>query len=155
MGPLLFDPFGLVLVWFWFWFGEEKGWQLIPTAPYFLSLAWLYLVSYCVSSLCSCIVHVLVTMFLVHVLVLFNYSVLKHCAHIRCTHIVCTHSIRSAHVCYLYRHYVPRIVVHYPIVYSLIFVALILSCIHYCYVCPRHSVPRPCAVFFISSRCSS
>jgi hypothetical protein len=46
--------------------------------------------------------------------ILFNYSVLKHCAHIRCTHIVCTYSIRSAHVyyigCSLYLHRVHSII---------------------------------------------
>jgi hypothetical protein len=60
-----------------------------------LGFVWSYLK---VGLALYCIVHVLVTMFLVHVLVLYNYSVLKHCAHIRCTHIVCTYSIRSAHV---------------------------------------------------------
>jgi hypothetical protein len=62
-----------------------------------LGFVWSYLK---VGLALYCIVHVLVTMFLVHVLVLYNYSVLKHCAHIRCTHIVCTYSIRSAHVYY-------------------------------------------------------
>jgi hypothetical protein len=77
---------------------------------FWLGFNW-WLFGFIISSLRSSIVHVLVTMFLVPVLVLFYYSVLKHCAHIRCTHIVCTYSIRSAHVYYVRpctRHYVPR-----------------------------------------------
>jgi hypothetical protein len=58
-----------------------------------------------------------------HILVLYLYSVLKHCAHIRCTHIVCTYSIRSAHVYYVL---VTMLLVLYHRPCTHIFVALIL-----------------------------
>jgi hypothetical protein len=82
-----------------------------PTALYFLLvwLAWLgflLLVLLLCSAVRSCTTPML--------RILFSYSVLKHCAHIRCTHIVCSYSIRSAHVYYCPRHYVPR-----PIVYRI------------------------------------
>jgi hypothetical protein len=134
--------FGLV------WVGLVKivafWWNLELQRPIFYLSVWLFLVcsglDYIVTMfLVLSIVPALVTMFLVHVLVLYNYSVLKHCAHIRCTHIVCTYSIRSAHVYYMLfyrpctRHYVPRTCTR------VVFVSRPCPCIRYAHILSMYS----------------